>query len=124
MYSIPPRAKVDDEGRRNEEESGHRRSALGRSSPSSSAVDPAAAPRLLDALRERLRYMHYSLRTEEAYVYWVRGFVRWSDGRRHPREMGGAEVQGFLSMLANAREPLFPCYRATPSSTARATSAS
>ena len=119
---------MDDEDRRNEEESGHRRSSLGRSSPSppsSSAVGfPAAAPRLLDALRERLRYMHYSLRTEEAYVYWVRGFVRWSDGLRHPREMGGAEVQGFLSMLANAREPLFPCYRATPSSTARATSAS
>jgi hypothetical protein len=204
---------VDDEDRRNEEESGHRRSSLGRSSPSppsSSAVGfPAAAPRLLDALRERLRYMHYSLRTEEASVYWVRGFVRWSGGRRHPREMGEAEVQGFLSVLANerrvaaathrqalsallflyrevlgidmpwlqrlgrpvphkripvvlshvevqtllarmsenrkggergggrgeggsggggggseAREPLFPCYRATPSSTARATSAS
>ena len=46
---------------------------------------PAAPPqRLLDALRERLRYMHYSLRTEEAYVYWVRGFVRWA-GLRHPR---------------------------------------
>jgi integron integrase len=46
--------------------------------------------------------MHYSLRTEEAYVYWVRGFVRWS-GLRHPREMGAAEVQAFLSMLANER---------------------
>jgi len=113
---------VDDEDRRNEEESRHRR--LGPSSSSSAVGFHAAAPRLLDALRERLRYMHYSLRTEEAYVYWVRGFVRWSDGLRHPREMGGAEVQGFLSMLANAREPLFPCYRATPSSTARATSAS
>ena len=58
--------------------------------------------RLLDALRERLRYMHYSLRTEEAYVYWVRGFVRWS-GWRHPRELGAAEVQAFLIMLANER---------------------
>jgi integron integrase len=57
---------------------------------------------LLDALRERLRYMHYSLRTEEAYVYWVRDFVRWA-GRRHPRTMGPAEVQAFLSMLANER---------------------
>ena len=70
-------------------------------------VRPAhgAAPgslRLLDALRERLRYLHYSLRTEEAYVYWVRGFVRWS-GLRHPRELGVAEVQAFLSMLANER---------------------
>jgi integron integrase len=61
-----------------------------------------AAPRLLDALRERLRYMHYSLRTEEAYVYWVRGFVRWA-GLRHPRTLGAVEVQGYLVMLANER---------------------
>ena len=46
--------------------------------------------------------MHYSLRTEEAYVYWVRGFVRWS-GMRHPRELGAEHVQAFLSMLANER---------------------
>jgi integron integrase len=57
---------------------------------------------LLDALRERLRYMHYSLRTEEAYVYWVRGFVRWA-GLRHPRDLGAGEVQHFLIMLANER---------------------
>ena len=59
-------------------------------------------PRLLEALVERLRYMHYSLRTEQAYVYWVRGFVRWS-GMRHPREMGAAEVREYLTMLANER---------------------
>ena len=47
--------------------------------------------------------MHYSLRTEQAYVYWVKGFVRWS-GMRHPREMGVAEVQAYLSMLANDRK--------------------
>ena len=47
--------------------------------------------------------MHYSLRTEEAYVYWVRGFVRWG-GSRHPRAMGAPEVQAFLSMLANERQ--------------------
>jgi integron integrase len=46
--------------------------------------------------------MHYSLRTEEAYVYWVRDFVRWA-GQRHPRTMGAGEVQAFLSMLANER---------------------
>ncbi len=87
---------MDDGDGRNEEESGRRRlAAVG--------VSPAAAPRLLDALRERLRYMHYSLRTEEAYVYWVRGFVHWAGGCRHPREMGAAEVQAFLSMLANER---------------------
>ena len=65
---------------------------------------PAARPalRLLDALRERLRYLHYSLRTEEAYVHWVRHFVRWA-GLRHPRDLGMAEVQDFLVMLANER---------------------
>ncbi|MCY7282656.1 MAG: phage integrase N-terminal SAM-like domain-containing protein [Cyanobacteria bacterium CAN_BIN43] len=58
--------------------------------------------RLLDQLREVLRYKHYSLRTEEAYVYWAKFFVRWH-GRngqvRHPRDMGAAEVQQFLAML-------------------------
>ncbi len=52
---------------------------------------------------QRLRYLHYSLRTEQAYVYWVKAFVRWS-GLRHPRTMGKPEVEGFLSMLANERQ--------------------
>jgi integron integrase len=60
------------------------------------------SPRLLEVLVERLRYMHYSLRTEEAYVYWVRSFIRWS-GMRHPRDLGAEHVQAFLSMLANER---------------------
>lgn len=59
-------------------------------------------PRLLDQVRERIRYKHYSLRTEKAYVYWIRWFVRWS-GLRHPREMGAFEVQSFLSYLAGER---------------------
>jgi len=61
-----------------------------------------ASKRLLDQLRERLRYMHYSLRTEQAYVHWVKAFIRWH-GLRHPREMGAAEVERFLSHLANDR---------------------
>ena len=62
--------------------------------------------RLLDQLREVLRYKHYSLRTEEAYLYWVKFFVRWhgrSGQVRHPRDMGAAEVQQFLSMLTTER---------------------
>jgi integron integrase len=55
--------------------------------------------RLLDRLRERIRYLHYSLRTEEAYVYWARAFIRYH-GLRHPAEMGKAEVEAFLSHLA------------------------
>jgi integron integrase len=57
---------------------------------------------LLGAVKERLRYLHYSLRTEEAYVTWVRQFVAWH-GRRHPRGMGAVEVERFLTMLANER---------------------
>ena len=62
--------------------------------------------RLLDQLRERIRYLHYSLNTEKAYLHWVRFFVRWhgrSGEMRHPRDMGAAEVQAFLNMLANER---------------------
>jgi integron integrase len=58
--------------------------------------------RLLDQLRERIRYMHYSLRTEQAYVYWVRFFIRWHD-LKHPREMGAPEVERFLTYLATER---------------------
>ena len=63
--------------------------------------------RLLDQVRERVRYTHYSLRTEKAYLYWIRFFIRWramqSGDMRHPREMGVADVEAFLSMLANER---------------------
>ncbi len=58
--------------------------------------------RVLDRLREQIRYLHYSIRTENAYVYWVRYFIRWH-GVRHPAEMGRAEVEAFLSYLANER---------------------
>ena len=61
-----------------------------------------ARPRLLDMLRQQIRYMHYSLRTEEAYVYWVRAFIRFHD-LRHPAEMAQAEVMAFLTWLAAER---------------------
>ncbi len=60
------------------------------------------ATRLLDQVRERIRYKHYSLRTEQAYVQWVRMFVKWH-GLRHPRDMGQLEIEGFLAMSANER---------------------
>ena len=59
--------------------------------------------RLLDQVRERIRYLHYSLKTEKAYLYWTRFFIRWSatqpGGMRHPRDMGASEVEAFLSMM-------------------------
>jgi len=55
------------------------------------------------AVRSALRIEHYALKTEKAYVYWVRQFVGFHDGRR-PSEMGGPEIHAFLSHLAiNAR---------------------
>ena len=59
--------------------------------------------RLLDQLREQIRYLHYSLRTEEAYVYWVKKFIRFHQ-MRHPRDMGQPEVEAFLTMLAVQRK--------------------
>jgi integrase len=50
-------------------------------------------------LRQQVRYLHYSLRTEEAYVHWVRAFVRFH-GLRHPAELAGPEVEAFLTWLA------------------------
>jgi integron integrase len=61
------------------------------------------ATRLLDQVRERVRYLHYSLRTEQAYVYWVRAFVRFHACARHPREMGALEVEAFLTWLSSER---------------------
>jgi integron integrase len=58
-------------------------------------------PRLLDQVRDRVRVKHYSIRTEQAYVEWVRRFVVFS-GLRHPREMGREEVEAFLTHLAVA----------------------
>lgn len=68
---------------------------------------PLHSIRLLDQLRERIRYMHYSLSTEQVYVYWVRFFIRWS-GRggtmQHPRDIGAPGVEAFLTMLATERK--------------------
>ena len=68
--------------------------------PESDGTHPAHPPR---RVRERIRYRHYSYRTEQAYVEWVRRFVRFH-GRRHPREMGAPEIEAFLTHLANERD--------------------
>ena len=61
----------------------------------------SSRPRLLAQLRMAVRVRHYSARTEEAYVHWVRRFVRAS-GMRHPVELGEAAVGRFLTQLAVA----------------------
>src|SRR3989441_12775394 len=58
-----------------------------------------AKPRLLDRVRTALRSRHYSRRTEEAYVAWIRRYILFH-GKRHPMEMGAPEITRFLSFLA------------------------
>ena len=60
---------------------------------------PTKTPRLLDRLRAEIRVRHYSLRTEETYVGWVRKFILFH-GKRHPGSMGAVEVEAYLSSLA------------------------
>ncbi|RZJ01395.1 MAG: integron integrase [Rubrivivax sp.] len=70
---------------------------------SAQQLPPLQSPRLLDQLRERIRYLHYSRSTEDIYVYWCRSFIRFH-GLRHPRDMGGPEVEAFLTWLADERQ--------------------
>ena len=57
---------------------------------------------LMEVVRSRIRAKHYSLRTEQAYMGWIRQFIL-ANGRRHPRQLGGAEVEAFLTRLATER---------------------
>lgn len=57
------------------------------------------SPRLMDQVRDALRVHHYSLRTEQSYMQWIRRFILFH-GKRHPREMGADEIAAFLTYLA------------------------
>lgn len=59
-------------------------------------------PKLLDQVRARIRVMHYSIRTEQAYVDWAKRFILFHN-KRHPAEMGKTELEAFLSYLAVER---------------------
>ncbi|MFH1523559.1 MAG: integron integrase [Chloroflexota bacterium] len=58
--------------------------------------------KLLDQVRETLRTKHYSYRTEQTYVDWIKRFI-YFHGKRHPIDMGAKEVQAYISYLANER---------------------
>ena len=60
-------------------------------------------PRLLERVRVSIRTLHYSPRTEEAYLGWIRRYILFH-GKRHPDELGEAEVTAFLSSLATSAE--------------------
>ena len=66
-------------------------------------MDPTSHPaRLLDQVRNRIRLKHYSIRTEQAYVDWIRRYIHFH-GKRHPAAMGASEIETFLTDLAVAR---------------------
>jgi site-specific recombinase XerD len=66
----------------------------------SAAAEPLCPPRrLLDRVRDAIARRHYSLRTEEAYVGWIKRFIH-HNGKRHPLEVGREEVEAFLTYLA------------------------
>lgn len=57
------------------------------------------APRLLDQVRDRMRRLHMAARSEQAYVGWIRRFIL-ANGKRHPRDLGAADIERFLTGLA------------------------
>ena len=62
-------------------------------------MPPAGKPKLLDQVRDVIRRKHYSIRTEQAYIDWIKRFIIYH-GKRHPGEMAEEEVAEFLTHLA------------------------
>jgi len=62
-----------------------------------------SAPKLLDRVRHKIRLRHYSIRTEQAYVDWIKRFVLFH-GKRHPESLGAPDVEAFLTHLAVERK--------------------
>jgi len=60
------------------------------------------SPRLLDQVRDAIRRLHYSYRTEQSYIHWIKRFI-YFHGKRHPAEMGAVEVTAFITHLAKVR---------------------
>jgi len=67
--------------------------------PPKQSAGPSSTPKLLDRVRQVMRLKHYSYRTEQAYVDWIRRFILFH-GKRHPQEMGAQEIEAFLTHLA------------------------
>jgi integron integrase len=59
------------------------------------------SPKLLDKVRDKLRVKHYSIRTEQTYVHWIKRYI-FFHGKRHPKELGARDIESFLTHLAVA----------------------
>ena len=64
---------------------------------------PNPESRLMDQVREVLRYYHYAYKTEQSYTSWILQYVKFYGGKTHPQDMGKTEVERFLSYLAEKR---------------------
>ena len=64
---------------------------------------PTQSKKLLDQVRDKIRFKHYSLSTENTYLSWIKQFILYH-GKRHPVDMGAAEVEAFLTYLATQRQ--------------------
>jgi hypothetical protein len=60
---------------------------------------PPEPQKLLDQVRDAIRLRHYSYRTEQTYVHWIRRYILFHN-KRHPKDIGNAEIEAFLSHLA------------------------
>src|SRR5437879_13626352 len=67
----------------------------------------ASQPGLFAVTREKMRTRHLSLRTEQAYLQWLRRYIAFH-GRKHPRELGAPHVEQFLTFLAMRRQVSAP----------------
>ena len=61
------------------------------------------SPKLLDQIRNKLREKHYAIRTEEQYLHWIKRYILFH-GKRHPKDMGAAQIEAFLTNLAEAEK--------------------
>ena len=68
----------------------------------------AQPKKLLDQVRDKIRFKPYSLSTENTYLSWIKQFILYH-GKRHPSGMGAAEVESFLTYLATHDHDLYPC---------------
>jgi site-specific recombinase XerD len=67
-----------------------------------SITTPPPPEKLLDQVRDKIRFKHYSLSTENTYLSWIKQFIVYH-GKRHPVDLGAAEVEQFLTYLATQR---------------------
>jgi hypothetical protein len=67
--------------------------------PAETPATQPQPPRLLDQVRNKIRLKHYSLRTEHSYVDWIKRYIFFHN-KHHPKDMGAAEVEAFLTHLA------------------------